>query len=50
MNTLLVEWAALAAITGAAWLVIVKPPWLHDDKNQSSAKIQPTARQPEELK
>ena len=33
---LFLEWAALAALTGMVWMIVVKPARTHDDKaNQS---------------
>jgi hypothetical protein len=29
---LFIEWAALTAITGAVWIIVVKPAWLREDK------------------
>ena len=33
---LFLEWAALAAVTGMAWMIVVKPARLNDDKAQQS--------------
>jgi hypothetical protein len=41
LKMLFVEWAALAAITGAVWLIVVKPLWLHDDKANRPKKFIP---------
>lgn len=41
LKTLFVEWAALAAITGAVWLVVVKPSWLRGDKANRPTKFIP---------
>jgi hypothetical protein len=41
LKMLFVEWAALAAITGAVWLIVVKPLWLHDDKANRRKKFIP---------
>lgn len=41
LKMLFVEWAALAAITGAVWLIVVKPPWLRDDKANRPQKFIP---------
>jgi hypothetical protein len=47
LKTLFVEWAALAAITGAVWIVVVKPSWLRDDKANRPPKITPPPGNPE---
>jgi hypothetical protein len=39
MNVLFVEWIAVAALTGVIWLVVVKPPWSRDDKENRPQKI-----------
>lgn len=41
LKTLFVEWAALAAIAGAVWLVVVKPPWSRDDEANHPQKFIP---------
>jgi hypothetical protein len=46
LKMLFVEWAALAAITGAVWLVVVKPPWLRDDKANRPQKFIPPPGNP----
>jgi len=47
LKMLFVEWAALAAITGAVWLVVVKPPWSRDDKEKRPQKFIPPPGNPE---
>ncbi|HEV2327954.1 MAG TPA: hypothetical protein VGY56_04090 [Verrucomicrobiae bacterium] len=39
MNTLFVEWAGLAAITGLIWVLIVKPTGLRDDNTNHPKKF-----------
>jgi hypothetical protein len=46
LRILFVEWATLAAITGAVWLVAVKPPWLRDDKANRPQKFIPPTGNP----
>jgi len=31
---LFIEWSALAAITGTVWIIVVKPAWLREDKDE----------------
>jgi len=31
-SRLFIEWAALAAVTGIVWMLVVKPAWPRDDK------------------
>jgi len=44
---LFLEWAALAAITGTVWMLVVKPAWLHDDKANRPQKFTPPTANPE---
>ena len=41
---LAIEWAALAAVTGTVWMLVVKPAWSRNDKaNRPQKFIPPTA-------
>ena len=43
LTRLAIEWAAIAAVTGMVWILVVKPAWLRDDKaNRSQKFIPPT--------
>jgi hypothetical protein len=44
---LFLEWAALAAITGMFWLLVLKPKPPRDDKPSCPQKIQPPTANPE---
>jgi hypothetical protein len=47
LKMLIVEWAALAAITGAVWVLVIKPPWSRDDREKHSQKFIPPPGNPE---
>jgi hypothetical protein len=36
---LVLEWAVLAAITGMVWILVVKPAWSREDKDNRSQKF-----------
>lgn len=44
---LLLEWAALAAVTGMVWVLVAKPAWPHDDKANHPEKFTPPTGNPE---
>jgi hypothetical protein len=44
---LFIEWAALAAVTGVAWMFVVKPAWPRDDKANRPQKFTPPTGNPE---
>jgi hypothetical protein len=44
---LLIEWVALAAIVGAVWVFVVKPPWSGDEKEKRPQKFIPPPGNPE---
>jgi hypothetical protein len=46
-SRLIIEWAALAAVTGMVWVFVVKPPWSRDDKANRSQKFIPPPGNPE---
>lgn len=39
LRTLFVEWAALAAIIGIVWMLVVKPAWSRDNKENRPQKF-----------
>jgi len=47
LKTLFVEWAALAAITGTVWVLVVKPAWSRDEKPNRPQKFIPPTGNPE---
>jgi hypothetical protein len=44
---LFLEWAALAAVTGIVWVLVVKPAWSCNDKANRPQKFQPPTDNPE---
>ncbi|HKW28239.1 MAG TPA: hypothetical protein VJT54_02820 [Verrucomicrobiae bacterium] len=44
---LFLEWAALAAVTGMVWILVVKPAWPRDDKANRPQKFTPPTGNPE---
>ena len=47
LKTLLVEWLALAAVTGMVWVIVVKPAWSRDGKTNRPQKFVPPPGNPE---
>src|ERR1017187_48672 len=39
LGRLILEWAVLSAITGAVWILVVKPAWSREDKGNRSQKF-----------
>jgi len=47
LKMLFVEWAALAAVTGMVWVLVVKPAWSRDGKTNRPQKFIPPPGNPE---